>query len=199
MRHVGLNPGDRPEGVLRSLLELQAETGANDFKQSYDGSKKARGELLKCIMAFANSQDGGFLVFGVAETASGAYEVTGLTPVEIKELDQTKIADALAKHCSEVPVFVVHRVPIDDHTVVMVAVNEIDVGPVVCTNQLADEKNRLVLRRGAIYTRSQSAKCDEMVSAADASPADVPPAPPDEPFLAEIGDASTVGEVDAVR
>jgi hypothetical protein len=167
MPHMGLNPGDSPEGVLRSLLELQAETGANDFKRSYDGSKKARGELLKCIMAFANSPDGGFLVFGVAETATGAYEVTGLKPGEIKDLDQTKVADALAKHCSVVPAFVVHRVPTEGKTVVMIAVNEIGVGPVVCENELTDDKNRLVLRRGAIYTRSQSAKCDEMVSAAD--------------------------------
>ncbi len=164
---MGLNPGDSPEGVLRALLELQAETGTNDFKQSYDGSKKARGELLKCIMAFANSPDGGFLVFGVAETATGAYEVTGLSPDEIKHLNQTKVADALAKHCTVVPDFVVHPIQIDGKTVVMIAVNEIDVGPVVCSNGLADEKDRSVLRRGAIYTRSQSAKCDEMTSAAD--------------------------------
>lgn len=215
---MGLNPGDSPEGVLRSLLELQAETGANDFKRSYNGSKKARGELLKCIMAFANSLDGGFLVFGVAETPTGTYEVTGLTPDEIKELDQTKVADALAKHCSVVPDFVVHRVAIDGKTVVMIAANEIDVGPVVCANGLTYERDRPVLRRGAIYTRSQSAKCDEVVSAADVtdivrraarkhadavvasiieltglrrppqstSPAEVPPAPPGEPFSAEI-------------
>lgn len=118
-------------------------------------------------MAFANSPDGGFLVFGVAEMANGTYEVTGLTPAEIKALDQTKVGDALTKHCSVVPAFVVHRVSIDGKTVVMIAVNEIDVGPVVCTSGLADEKNHSVLRRGAIYTRSQSAKCDEMVSAVD--------------------------------
>lgn len=167
MGRMGLNPGDSPEGVLRSLLQLQAETGTTDFKKAYDASKKARGEMLKCIMAFANSTDGGFLVFGVEETATGAYEVTGLMPGQIRDLDQTRVADALAKHCSVVPDFVVHRVQLDGKAVVMIAVNEVDVGPVVCTNGLTDDKDRQVLRRGAIYTRSQSAKCDEMTSASD--------------------------------
>lgn len=166
-RCMGLNSGESPEGVLRSLLQLQAETGSTDFKRGYDASKRSRGQMLKCIMAFANSPGGGFLIFGVEETETGAYEVAGLTPEEITDLDQTRVANALAKHCSTVPDFVVHRVQFDGKSVVMIAVNEIDVGPIVCTNGLTDDKDRPVLRRGAIYTRSQSAKCDDMVSAAD--------------------------------
>ena len=39
------------------------------------------------------------------------------------------------------------------------------VGPVVCSTQLQDEHHRMVLRAGAIYTRTQAAKCDEILSA----------------------------------
>ena len=154
-----------PERILRNLLALQAETAVVDFKRDFDGSTKAKGELIKCIMAFANSKDGGQIIFGVVEQEDGRFVPVGISEQTIARLDPTKIADLAVKHCSELPDFTVYRVALDGMMIVMVEVREVGVGPVVCSTQLQDEHHRMVLRAGAIYTRTQAAKCDEILSA----------------------------------
>ncbi len=152
-----------PERIVRELISLQAETAGVDFKRSFDGSKRAKGDLVKCIMAFANSKDGGYIIFGVGEN-EGKFVAAGISDSEIAALDITRIADLARRYCTVLPEFTVHRVELDGKMLVMVSVVEIDVGPVICTTNLHDENNQLVLRQAAMYTRNQAA-CDELMSA----------------------------------
>ncbi|MGH3180446.1 MAG: AlbA family DNA-binding domain-containing protein, partial [Streptosporangiaceae bacterium] len=101
-----------PERIVRELLSLQSETAGVDFKRGFDGSKKAKGELINCLRAFANSKDGGYIVFGVAEK-DGKFVPEGLLSSEIAALDTTKIADLASKYCSELPQFTVHRIELE--------------------------------------------------------------------------------------
>lgn len=77
--------------VLLHLLEVRGESDSHDFKLTIDlKSKRHKAELAKDILAFANTEGGGYLVFGVANKN---FELVGLE--SSITLDTTEVYKAI--------------------------------------------------------------------------------------------------------
>jgi hypothetical protein len=150
------------EELLRELLEQAAETRNLEYKgpMAWEG-KAASGELIRDIMCFANTPDGGRILIGVAEGASG-WVRAGITQEQATTFDPTKIGDLASGYCPVLPVFRVHRVSVDGSLYVLIVVDEFADQPIVCTKDLHGPQNEVILRAGAIYTRTVDAKCTEI-------------------------------------
>lgn len=156
------------EGVVRQLLEQAAETRNLDYKgpMAWQGPKATRAELVRDLMCFANTPDGGYILVGVQETSTGPKAV-GVTEKQAKTFDPTPIGDLAQGYCSVLPVFRVHRVSIDGRIFVLLTVDEFGDQPIVCTKDLHGPNNELVLRAGAVYTRTVDAKSTEIRTGED--------------------------------
>jgi len=160
---------DADAGLLqrvRGLLQVQAETRSLDYKQAmtFGPDKRSKGEIVKCIMAFANSRDGGYILVGVEERANGFVPV-GLSEEQSRSFDPTALGDFARNYCSVLPRIRSQPVIVDGLTLRLITIDEFESEPIVCTKDLHDDKDRLILRTAAFYVRTEDAKCEEVRSA----------------------------------
>lgn len=150
---------------VRGLLDVQAESRSLDYKQpmSFGPDKRSKGEMVKCIMAFANSRDGGYILVGVEERADGFIPV-GLSDEQSRSFDPTDLGDFARNYCSPLPSIRSQAVVIDGLILRLITIDEFDSEPIVCTKDLHDDQGRLVLRAAAFYIRTEDAKCEEVRS-----------------------------------
>jgi schlafen family protein len=82
------------EELVRQLIGQAAESRGLDYKgpMAWAGSKAERAELIRDLMCFSNTPDGGYILVGVDEGAAG-WVLTGLTPDQAETFDPTKIGD----------------------------------------------------------------------------------------------------------
>jgi hypothetical protein len=165
---VARAPADPLTELVRELLDQGGETRNLDYKgpMAWQGSKAERAELIRDLMCFSNTPGGGHILIGVQESPAGWLRA-GVTEDQAKTFDVSKLGDLAGNFCSVMPRFVVHRVAFEGVLYVVVAIDEFAEQPVVCTKDLHDEKGNLVLRAGAVYTRTTDAKCQEIGSAED--------------------------------
>jgi hypothetical protein len=86
--------------TLESLLSIHGEGDHLDFKQSFSlSSPQARVELVRDMLAFANTENGGHIIFGVdkAYVPIGLPPVDSLPPVD-RLIDTTAIYKAIEKY-----------------------------------------------------------------------------------------------------
>jgi hypothetical protein len=162
---AGVDSADSSD-IVRSLIARRAESRSLDYKRAMSFDRDSRGEIVKCLMAMANTREGGYLLIGV-DQASG--EVEPLSPEQAGSFDPTPVGDFARNHCSELPDFSSAVVHFDgdgvSQTVVLIRVRPFAREPIVCTMDLHGPNNRLVLRAGAVYVRTDDAKCVEIRSA----------------------------------
>ncbi len=146
------------EQLARQLLDRQAESRSLDFKapMSFGPNKADKGGVLKWIMAFANTRDGGYVLVGV-EQIGGRFVPVGVTEDQAESFDPTRIATFAGNYCSVLPRVTVHVVEIDKISLLLLRVNEFDEEPVICTKDLHEAEN-LILRAGSIYVRTDGAR-----------------------------------------
>jgi Putative DNA-binding domain len=145
--------------LVRQLLSRQGEDRNLDYKAAMAfATNEVKGKLLKCIMAFANTRDGGHILVGV-EQKGVRFEPTGLTTQQARSFDLTDIGNFARRHCSTLPRLTTREVTIDDLTVLLVRVAEFSDEPIVCTNDLHDSNQKSILRKGNIYVRTEDARC----------------------------------------
>lgn len=151
------------EQKFRSLLDQQSESRRLDYKAAmrFEGPK-ARGEIAKCLLAFANS-GGGDLVVGVKESASGFVE-DPLSPDERDTWDPTALGNFLRGRATQLPELRVSYVPVADGHVVLVEISHFTELPIICSRDL-DHEGVKILRSGALYVRTVDAKCQEVATA----------------------------------
>ena len=86
--------------TLESLVKIRGEGDNLDFKQIFSmSSKKAKAELVRDMLAFANTVGGGHLVFGVDKT----YSPVGLPSIDTlpaldRQIDTTIIYQTIEKY-----------------------------------------------------------------------------------------------------
>jgi hypothetical protein len=150
------------EEIVRELIAQGAETRNLDYKGpfAWEGDKPDRADLVRDLMCFANTPDGGYILVGVAEGAS-AWRLVGVSKDQAKTFDPTAIGDLAQEYCSTLPVFKVQRVTVDGRLYVLITVEEFGDQPIVCTKD-CHKGNQLGLRAGSIYTRTVDAKCTEI-------------------------------------
>jgi hypothetical protein len=88
---------------LENLLKIHGEGDDLDFKQVFSlNSSQARAELVRDMLAFANTEGGGHIIFGVDKT----YEPIGLPqrdslPDTDRHIDTTRIYNAIDKYIAD--------------------------------------------------------------------------------------------------
>ena len=155
------------ESDMRELLELKAENKNLDYKQSLNwitAATEMKAGIVKDLLAMANTQDGGRIIFGVRD---GDFEAVGLTDDEFRSFDTTRIVDFLNRYADPSFGCVVHKFIIDEKKLVGIEIPEFADVPVICKADMNDANGRQILKRGATYIRTDRA-ASEVVSSAEA-------------------------------
>ncbi len=137
------------QALVRQLLERQSEDRSLDYKTALTFDSEHKGKLLRCIMAFANTRDGGYILVGVDQRGA-RFEQVGVTPEQARSFDPTKIGDFAKNYCSILPRVSVREVAIDGLTLLLLRVAEFIDEPIVCISDLHDAMKKhstpLILR-----------------------------------------------------
>src|SRR6266404_5107622 len=113
-----------------------------------------KAELIKDVLAMANTQDGGRIIFGVR---NGDFEPIGLTDEDFQSFDVTPFTDFLNRYADPSFHCRVHKFVIKGKKFVAIEVPEFDAVPIICKTDAHDTNNRQVLKRGAVYIRTNRA------------------------------------------
>jgi Putative DNA-binding domain len=156
---VARTAGMIPETQLRELLAQKGESRNLDCKERFDwntATNDAKCELVKDILAFLNTQDGGVILFGVRDST---LELVGLTEDEFASFDTTKVNDFLQKYTDPPSSCEVQKPTIDGRRLVVIGVPEFKDVPVVCKRDAnsSRDQSRLILKAGGLYVRTDKA------------------------------------------
>jgi hypothetical protein len=155
------------ERDVRELLALKTENKNLDYKQSMNwgtATAEQKAAVVKDVLAMANTQDGGRIIFGVRD---GDFEAVGLTEEEFESFDPTRFADFLHRYADPLVECEIHKFVVEGRRFVGIAVPEFSDVPIICKADLNDATNRQVLKRGATYVRTDRA-ASEVVSTSEA-------------------------------
>jgi hypothetical protein len=144
---------------IAKLLQAPAETTSVDYKLRLNwGQKAAQLELLRDLACLAN-RAGGFLGIGVRDGGGGRLEVVGIAADDPLP-DVTQLAQLFREYFAPtVPIEVVAET-VDGKAVGVIAVAAFERTPVMCRRDGVDGA-KTILRRGAIYSRTNAAACEE--------------------------------------
>lgn len=123
-------------------------------------SKKACCELVKDILALANT-NGGFIVIGVSETATG-YAWTGLDDGQAATYDTTRLNRFMQEYAEPPINALLRKVVIDGKTFVVIEVPGFPETPHICKKDFPD-----ALRATTLYVRTHNNESAPVLSAAD--------------------------------
>lgn len=157
------------ENGFRELLAQKAETKNLDFKESLnwdEASNEAKCELVKDILAFLNTQDGGSIVFGVRDSA---FEPIGLSEADFASFDITKVNDFLHRYTDPPGYCEVQKMIVDGLRFVVITVSEFKDVPIICKKAANSsvEPYRTILKAAGLYIRTEKATT-EIVGSAEA-------------------------------
>src|SRR5262245_35498867 len=153
---------------IRRLLALKSEGSNLDYKAGFQWSKVNKDlkyELVRDLIALANTKDGGRVVFGVRDAD---LEFVGVSAAIFESVDPTDVVGMLHDNAAPKVICRVYKREIDGKRVVVFDVAEFEDTPIICTNGIngQDGGKRLILRQGAIYTRTGAGTTEE-ISAPD--------------------------------
>jgi predicted HTH transcriptional regulator len=155
---------------VRRLLALKSEGPNLDYKAGFEWSKTNRDlkyELVRDLMALANTKDGGRIVFGVREPD---HEFIGVTAEISASIDPSDVVSMLHDNAAPKVRCAIYRREIDGKRVIVFDVAEFEETPIICTKTInSNVTKRGILREGAVYVRTgaattQEASADEMRS-----------------------------------
>jgi Schlafen, AlbA_2 len=145
---------------LASLLASPSESITVDFKERLSWQDlRGKLDMIKDIVALAN-RNGGLLVIGLRDEGGGVFTRLGLG--EDKLPDPTVVGVFGRKYFEPFPTFTITPVAVDGLVYGVVSVDEFARVPFVCRATGNDEGGKLVLRRGAIYRRSDALESKEI-------------------------------------
>jgi hypothetical protein len=152
------------------LIASKTESKNHDFKEKcYWNSEDqdTRFKIVKDILAMANTQDGGKIIIGVEDNS---FNLIGMSKDDFESFDQTKVNQLLENYSdpkSYVQVYKFHD--IDGKRIVMVDIPEFKEMPIICAKDADSSKDggKKILRKGAIYLRTESAESKEIDSSED--------------------------------
>lgn len=143
---------------IKTLLEEKNETPNLDYKQELiwvKSNREACLEIIKDILAMANTRNGGRIIFGVKDED---YEFIGVGEDSWKHFDVTPVNELLHNYAD--PIFTCNLIKqvIDGKKVVVIDVPEFSEVPILCKDSaFAGQNNKEILKKGVLYIRT--AKC----------------------------------------
>lgn len=151
---------------IRDLLAKKSETANLDYKEGFAWTKDNRDkkyELVRDLMAMANTKDGGKVVFGVRNTD---FEYVGVADEIYRSIDPNNVVQTLHANASPKANCSIVKRELDVRKVVVFDVAEFSDVPIVCKDTIkSEDQSRTILRKGAIYIRTSAAATQEISSA----------------------------------
>lgn len=144
------------EDDLRQILNFKTEGKNQDYKESLNWSKAGTDQkvnLVKDVLAFANTQDGGRIVIGIRDSD---YEKVGLSKEDFESFDQTKINDFVEKYTDPKHRCQVYKKEYEGKRYVIIDVPEFSDTPVICKRDANSTKKprATILKGGQLYIRT---------------------------------------------
>lgn len=153
---------------IKKLIEIKSENKNLDYKEFLNwltATTDEKLDLIKDILAMANTQDGGKLVFGVKDND---FNFVGLSNSDFDSLDTTKINDFLHKYADPTFSCIVYKHEIDSKLTIVIDVPEFKDTPIICKADAHSSKkpNQLILKKGQMYIRTDKGT-SQSISAAE--------------------------------
>lgn len=160
------------ENEIIEFLNTKTETKNKDFKEdlNWDSCNKSEKiEIIKDILAMSNTQDGGIILFGVRDSD---YEFIGIPDESFDSFDQTKVNDLLNEYTEPKFTCQVHKHIFQEpkyfeKKIVIIIVPEFKVIPIICKKNFTNSSQKLILRCGAIYIRTEKASSESIPSSSE--------------------------------
>ena len=153
------------EKELRDLLNSPKESANIDYKAGFVWDKTNRDkkyELIRDLLAMANTKDGGQIIFGVDD----AFNFTGVSEEISNSIDTSSVCQMLHSAGDPKVSCEISKPVLDDKSLVIFDVREFEDTPVICTDTIkSSDQSRSILRKGAIYIRTSAATTEEIPSA----------------------------------
>lgn len=156
------------EDDIRRLLLQKTETKNLDYKGDCNwatASNDEKCELVKDILAMSNTQDGGQIVFGVADRT---FDFVGMDAQSFASFDPTRVNDFVRRFSDPPFACTVYRFTIDGRRTVVIEVPEFSEVPIICKADAnsANSPRNTILRKGGLYVRTDKPS-SELVSSAE--------------------------------
>jgi hypothetical protein len=144
---------------LQELLAQKTETRNLDCKASFSwdtADNDAKCELVKDILAFLNTQDGGLIVVGVRDDT---LEPVGMTDADFSSFDVTKVNDFLHRYTDPQSFCEVQKLTVDGLKFAVINVVEFKDIPIICKKAANSSKDpsKTILKLGGVYIRTEKA------------------------------------------
>jgi len=154
------------EKDVRELLGLKSEGKNLDYKESMnwgEATAEQKAAVVKDVLAMANTQDGGKIIFGVRD---GDFEAVGLAEEEFQSFDATRFADFLNRYADPSFECAIQKFAIDGKNFVTIEIPEFSNVPIICKTDAHDTSGRQqILKRGATYIRTNRAASEAVPDA----------------------------------
>lgn len=153
-----------PDGARYDESEIDAvvreglESRRFEFKDAMSfGDVATRGKVIKAALAFANTEDGGCIIFGMRKRAdSDIHDRVGLTDEQRKTFRTDNVADVVNQHAQPPIRLAVRERDLDGMTLVIISVSQFDDLPVMATKSFAvNGESQPVVSKGEIYCRQR--------------------------------------------
>lgn len=130
-------------------LLRRGEAGGVEFKQAFPRNDPARFRLVRAALSLSNRADGGYIIMGIEDPATGEQpNITGVPDDLLGEWTYDWMADLFAEFADPRVRFEVEiHPPEGDRRCLVIRVHEFDELPVLC------KRDGDGLRRGACYVR----------------------------------------------
>jgi len=123
-------------------------------------SERDKAELVRDMMALANSEVPGYVVIGATDDAGAVHSYDGLDESQIKSFDASKIADKMKRYADPEVHFELYKPTVDGKIYVVIRVLPFEAVPHVCRASSGD-----VLQEAAVYVRGEGARTMKVPSA----------------------------------
>jgi len=150
---------------VRELLGVKSESKNLDYKQSMNwatATTHQKAAVVKDALSMVNTQDGGKIIFGVRDAD---FEPIGMPDDDLESFDATRFADFLNRYADPSFACGVHKHTIDDRKFVVIDVPEFTTVPIICKADSNDAQGHQVLKRGAMYIRTNRASSESVPDA----------------------------------
>ncbi len=157
---MDMSLGEFSDDFLRRIIVNTTENDTVDAKGPMAFSDAVeRAGIAKDIAAFANSDNGGWLVIGKKQTGS-QFILEGLSEAQAASFETTVVAQWVNNRFAPEIQLECRRVEHDGKTFVVIRINEFDDVPVICTKRCDDPANfkKAILDVGCIYIRGRNAE-----------------------------------------
>lgn len=134
---------------IASLIERGREARWLEYEQSAPW-EELRLNIAKAALAFANTRGGGYIVIGMRALGNDGYEATGVQDEHLATYSLDTVQTGVNRYADPAVSLDCATHEHDSKKFFVIAVDEFDAVPVICTRDAERE-----LRRAAIYTRSR--------------------------------------------